>query len=313
MPARTVHFHCSPVTWLSSCCLFTSSSGVAMIQVNLPPACRFRSTSPISVATLPVFSLPFSYALHVDPEDLESFHVRPAGVGRYHQADLGDVVDDAESPLLELPAVNEQNRSLGVSDHRLLDLGFQWVDVREISFGCDPLDAQKGPVRHVRLDRVYRARSHERERERTEDPPKPHHTPPRGICVGEQVHYRHQVGQAGDTRRAGQDAPRRVVRRSRRVDEHGLIRLEQRSGGAGQTLFLLYRLTQPLLEGVLVLREPGRNRPPMGPLDLPLAFEQREIPSRSRSRDAKLFLQPGHRDTPRLADAHRYPLPTLLR
>src|SRR5919112_1581957 len=144
MPARTVHFHCSPVTWLSSCCLFTSSSGVAMIQVNLPPACRFRSTSPISVATLPVFSLPFSYALHVDPEVLESFHVRPAGVGRYHQADLG----------------------------------FQWVDVREISFGCDPLDAQKGPVRHVRLDRVYRARSHERERESTEDPPKPHHTPP---------------------------------------------------------------------------------------------------------------------------------------
>src|SRR5215218_2409478 len=284
-----------------------------MIQVNLPPACRFRSTSPISVATLPVFSLPFSYALHVDPEVLESFHVRPAGVGRYHQADLGDVVDDAESPLLELPAVNEQHGSLGVSDHRFLDLGFKWVDVREISFGCDPLDAQESPVRHVRLDRVYRARSHERECERTENPPKPHHTPPRGICVGEEVHYRHEVGQARDTRRAGQDAPRRVVGRGRRVDKHGLIHLEQRRGSACQTLLLLYSLTQPLLEGVLMLRESGRNRPAMGPLDLPLTFERREIPPRSRSRDAKLLLQPGHRDTPRLADAHHYPLLTLLR
>src|SRR5215218_4720390 len=313
MPARTVHFHCWPVTWLSSCCLFTSSSEVAMIQVYFPPARRFRPTSPISVATLPLFSLPFSYALHVGPEVLESFHMRPAGVGRHHQADLRDVVDDAESPLFELPAVNEQHGSLGVSDHRFLDLGFEWVDVREISFGCDPLDAQEGPVRHVRLDRVYRARSHKRECERTEDPPKPHHTPPRGICVGEEVHYRHQVGQEGDTRRAGQDAPRRVVRRGRRVDKHPLIRPKQRRSGAGQTLLLLYSLTQPLLEGVLVLREPGRNRPAMGPLDLPLTFEQREIPPRSRSRDAKLLLQPGHRATSRLADAHRYPLLTLLR
>src|SRR5215212_303575 len=284
-----------------------------MIQVYFPPARRFRPTSPISVATLPLFSLPFSYALHVDPEVLESFHVRPAGVGLHHHADLRDVVDDAESPLFELPAVNEQNGSLGVPDHRFLDLGFEWVDVREISFGCDPLDAQESPVRHVRLYRVYRARSHERECERTEDPAKPHHARPRGICVREEVHYRHQVGQARDTRRTGQDAPRRVVRRGRRVDKDGLIRPEQRRRGAGQTLFLLYRLTQPLLEGVLVLRESWRNRPTMGPLDLPLTFEQREISPRSRSRNAKLFLQPGHRDTSRLADTHRYPLLTLLR
>src|SRR5215212_797024 len=273
MPARTVHFHCWPVTWLSSCCLFTSSSEVAMIRVYLPPARRFRPTPRSSVATLPRFSLPFSYALHVDPEVLESFHIRPAGVGRHHQADLRDVVDDAESPLFELPAVNEQNGSLGVSDHRFLDLGFEWVDVREISFGCDPLDAQEGPVRHVRLDRLYRARSHERECERTEDPAKPHHARPRGICVREEVHYRHQVGQARDTRRTGQDAPRRVVRRGRRVDKDGLIRLEQRRGSACQTLLLLDRLTQPLLEGVLVLRESRRNRPAVGPLDLPLTFQ----------------------------------------
>ena len=62
-----------------------------------------------------------------------------------------------------------------------------------------------------------------------------------------------------------------------------------------------------------MLREPGRNGPAMGPLDLPLTFEQREIPPRSRSGDAMLLLKPGYRDTPRLADAHRYPLLTLLR
>src|ERR687889_426978 len=194
MPARTVHFHCWAVTWLSSCCLFASSSKVAIIQVKPPPARRFRPTSPISVETLPLFSLPFSYALHVHPEVFESLHVRPACVGRYNQADLRDVGDDAESPLFDLPAVNEQRGPLSMPNHRLLDLGFERVDVGKIPLGCDPLDAQEGPVCQVRLDRVYRARSHEREGERAEDPPKPHHAGPGGICGGEEVHHRHQIG-----------------------------------------------------------------------------------------------------------------------
>ena len=62
-----------------------------------------------------------------------------------------------------------------------------------------------------------------------------------------------------------------------------------------------------------MLRESGRNGPAMGPLDLPPTFEQRKIPPRSSRRDAKLLLQPGHRDTPRLANQHHYPLLTLLR
>jgi hypothetical protein len=66
---------------------------------------------------------------------------------------------------------------------------------------------------------------------------------------------------------------RRVVGRGRRVDKDGLIHLEQRRGSACQTLLLLDRLTQPLLEGVLVLRESRRNRPAVGPLDLPLTFQ----------------------------------------
>jgi hypothetical protein len=251
--------------------------------------------------------------LHIHTQVLESLYVPPAGVGRHHQADLRDVGDDAEPSLLELPAVNEQHGPLGMPDHRLLDLGFERVYVCEISFGCDPLDTYKSPVCDVRLDRVYRAGPDEREGERTEDPPKPHHTRPRGICGGEEVHYRYQVGQAGDVGRARKNAPRRVVRRGRRVDESGLIRLEQRRSGACQTLFLLHRLTQSLLEGVFVLRESGWNGPAVGPLDLPLMFEHREIPPRSRRRDAKLLLQPGHRDAPRLAYEHRYPLLTLLR
>ena len=62
-----------------------------------------------------------------------------------------------------------------------------------------------------------------------------------------------------------------------------------------------------------MLRETRQNRPAMGPLHLPLPLEHRKIPPRSRRRDAKLLLQPGHRDAPRLAYEHRYPLLTLLR
>ena len=61
-----------------------------------------------------------------------------------------------------------------------------------------------------------------------------------------------------------------------------------------------------------MLRESGRNGPAMGPLDLPPTFEQRKIPPRSSRRDAKLLLQPGHRDTPHLANQPHYPLLTLL-
>src|SRR5215210_768037 len=313
MAARTVHYHCWAVTWSSSCCLFTSASELAMVQINPPPARRFLTKSPISIATLPLVSLLFSYALHIHPEILQSLHVWPAGVGRHHQADLRDVGDDDGAPLLELPAVDEQHGPLGLPDHRPLDLGFERVDVGEIPLRRNPLDANEGPVRDVGRDGLYRARPDEREGERSEDPPQPHQARPGGIRGREEVHYGHQICKAVDARGAGQDAPRRVVCRGRRVDEHGLIRLQKRRGGARQPLFLLNRLTQPLLEGVLVLREAGRNGPPMGPLDLPPTLEQRKIPPRSRRRDAKLLLQPGHRDTSHLTDAHHYPPLTLLR
>src|SRR5215203_4059385 len=311
MPARTVHLHCCAVTWLSSC-LFTSAPEVAMIQVTPPPVRRLLLKPPVSVATLPLASL-LSHALHVHPKVLQSLHIRLAGVGRYDQAYLRDVGDDAEAPLFELPAVDEQHGTLGLPDHRPLDLGFERVDVREIPLGRDPFDADESPPCHVRLDRVYRARSYEREGERPVDPTKTYHTRPRGIHRRKQFHYRHQVGQAGEARPAGQYAPRRVVCRTRGVDKHGLLRLQERRGGAGEPLFLFDRLPQPLVEGVLVLRESGRNGSTMGPLYLPPAFEHREIPPRRGRRDAKLFLQPGYRDAPRLAYEHRYPLLPLLR
>src|SRR5918994_2826904 len=123
MPARTVHFHCWAVTWLSSF-LFTSAPEVAMIQVTPPPARRFRHPFLRRNATL-VVNLPFSYALHVHPQVLQSLHIRLTGVGRQDQAYLRDVGDDAEALLFELPPVNEQHGSLGLPDHGPLDLGLE--------------------------------------------------------------------------------------------------------------------------------------------------------------------------------------------
>src|SRR5215203_2626745 len=143
MPARTVHFHCWAVTWLSSC-LFTSAPEVAMIQVTPPPR-RLLLKPPVSVATLSLVSL-LSYALYVHPEVLEGLHIRLAGVGRYDQAYLRDVGDDTEAPLFELPAVDEQSGPLRLPDHRPLDLGFERIDVRELPIWRNALDAYEGPV-----------------------------------------------------------------------------------------------------------------------------------------------------------------------
>src|SRR5918995_3442855 len=146
MPARTPHFHCWAVTWLSSSCLFTSAPAVAMIQVTPPPARCFRSSSLSPSKRYFSCQPPFSYALHVHPQIFHSLPIRLTGVGRHDQAYFRDVGDDAETPLFELPPVNEQHGSLGLPDHGPLDLGLERVDVRELPIWRDPLDAYEGPV-----------------------------------------------------------------------------------------------------------------------------------------------------------------------
>src|SRR5215212_7650993 len=202
---------------------------------------------------------------------------------------------------IPLPAIDEQNGPLGLMDHGPLDLRFERVDVGELPVWCEPLDAHEFPVRHEGLYGLYRARPDEREGERPEAPTESHHTGPRRIRRREEVHERHQVGQERRTRVARQNASGRVVRPSRRIDEHALVGPKQPRSRPREPLLRLDRLAKALLERVLVLRETGRNRLTMRPLYLPLTLEHHKVTLRSGRRDAKLLLEPGHRDAPRLA------------
>jgi hypothetical protein len=124
-------------------------------------------------------------------------------------------------------------------------------------------------------------------------PPSPTMLAPEGSAV--------EKRSMSGTRVARQNASGRVVRRSRRIDEHALVGPKQPRSRPREPLLRLDRLAKALLERVLVLRETGRNRPTMRPLYLPLTLEHHKVTPRSGRRDAKLLLEPGHRDAPRLA------------
>src|SRR5215211_8627541 len=233
--------------------------------------------------------------------------------GDERSGELRGVRYDAKPPLLELAAIYEEDRLLGVLDHGALDLGLQNIRVRQETLAGNALDAHEGSVRIVRRDRPYRMRTYERERELPHHPTNPDDAGLGRFVLHEQLHHRHGVGQERDLRSLPQYSARHVVRRGGTIQEHRIARLQQLDGRAGQTLFGLHTLVQPVPERVLMPRILRKNRSSVGSSYPSLILEGDQIPQGRHRRDPELRFQQSNRDTPRLPDEPRYPPTTLLR